>query len=411
MASVNKRANGRKAIKWYYEKNKPPKTIFLGKMDFRQAQNICTKIEELQIAKTTNQSISPEVAGWLKEVGNDLYEKLVNAELVQARKANLPTALGQFVQDYIDKKTGNVNESTVKVYLRCKKHLVKYFGAGKLINQISAGDANDWKLAIGKKLSKNTVGRTCGVAEQFFADAVDHEVITKNPFAGLAEQPRGNPARQFFITKEMADKVIEHCPDNQWKLLFALSRFAGLRCPSEHLALKWTDINWAENRLTINAPKLKGKQNEKRIIPIFPEIRPYLDQEFADALEGSVHVITKYRKSNSNLRTQLERIIQRAGLKAWPKLFQNLRASCETDLMKVKGFSLHTVLSWMGHTRAVSFEHYAMDLEPDFEKAAKTIGGGNTAMGTAIRSQPGQSGELSTIINPEEIDNRLQSQG
>jgi hypothetical protein len=47
----------------------------------------------------------------------------------------------------------------------------------------------------------------------------------------------GNPQRDFFITREMADKVIDACSRAEWKLIFALSRFGGLRCPSEHLAL------------------------------------------------------------------------------------------------------------------------------------------------------------------------------
>ena len=39
---------------------------------------------------------------------------------------------------------------------------------------------------------------------------------------------------------------------------------------------------------------------------------------------GTEYVITRYRETNVNLRTQLQKIIERAGLKPWPKLFQNL---------------------------------------------------------------------------------------
>ena len=38
-------------------------------------------------------------------------------------------------------------------------------------------------------------------------------------------------------------------------LIFALSRFAGLRCPSEHLALRWSDINWERSRMIVQSPK------------------------------------------------------------------------------------------------------------------------------------------------------------
>lgn len=43
-------------------------------------------------------------------------------------------------------------------------------------------------------------------------------------------------------------------------------------------------------------------------------------------------MIQCYRRRNSNPRTQLMKIIRRAGLKPWPKLFQNLRSTRETEL-------------------------------------------------------------------------------
>ena len=53
---------------------------------------------------------------------------------------------------------------------------------------------------------------------------------------------------------------------------------------------------------------------------------------FEQAEPGTEYVITRYRKHNCNLRTQFERIIAKAGLKSWPKLFQNLRSTRETEL-------------------------------------------------------------------------------
>jgi hypothetical protein len=47
----------------------------------------------------------------------------------------------------------------------------------------------------------------------------------------------GNRERFYFVPLSHGDKVLEACPNAQWKLLFALSRFGGLRCPSEHSLL------------------------------------------------------------------------------------------------------------------------------------------------------------------------------
>ena len=89
-------------------------------------------------------------------------------------------------------------------------------------------------------------------------------------------------------------KVIDACPDAQWRLLFALSRFGGMWCPSEHLALTWGDIDWANNRITVPSPKAEHHEGgESRMMPLCPELVPYLREVFEQAPEGSKYVITR----------------------------------------------------------------------------------------------------------------------
>jgi hypothetical protein len=57
-----------------------------------------------------------------------------------------------------------------------------------------------------------------------------------------------------------------------------------------------------------------------------------------------------------NLRTQFEGIIKRAGATAWPKLFHNLKASRETELMRE--YDLATVCKWIGNSPTVAPKHY-----------------------------------------------------
>ena len=48
-----------------------------------------------------------------------------------------------------------------------------------------------------------------------------------------------------LVARSVATKVSEACPDADWQLIFALARFAGLRCPTEALGLRWSDVDWA----------------------------------------------------------------------------------------------------------------------------------------------------------------------
>ena len=167
--------------------------------------------------------------------------------------------------------------------------------------------------------------------------------------------------------------VLAACPDAQWRLIFALSRYGGLRCPSEHLALRWSDVDWQNSRIVVHSSKTEHhERGESRVTPIFPELLPYLRDVFEQAEEGCEYVITRYRETNVNLRTQLLKIIKRAGLTPWPKLFQNLRATRQTELCE--RWPEHVVCAWIGNSKPVAREHYLRVTEKDFEEAAKPGG-------------------------------------
>jgi len=179
-----------------------------------------------------------------------------------------------------------------------------------------------------------------------------------------------NETRKHFVSREDAQKVLAACPDTEWQLIFALSRYAGLRCPSEHLSLKWDDIDWERSRVFVHSPKKEHLEcGGDRWVPIFPELRPYLEVAFELAEPGTVFVINRYRDANTNLRTQMLRIIKRAGLKPWPKLFQNLRATRDTEL--AAQYPMHVVCAWIGNTELIAAKHYLQVTDDDFQRATQ----------------------------------------
>jgi hypothetical protein len=76
-----------------------------------------------------------------------------------------------------------------------------------------------------------------------------------------------------------------------------------------------------------------------------------------------------YRSTNANLRTQLLRIIERAGVKAWPKLFHNLRPTRQTEL--AEKYPIHVVCAWLGNSQAVAQEHYLQITDAHYAHAAQ----------------------------------------
>ena len=60
---------------------------------------------------------------------------------------------------------------------------------------------------------------------------------------------------------------------------------------------------------------------------------------------------------------------KRAGFDSWPRLFQNLRASRETEL--ANEFPLHVVTVWLGNTERVASKHYLQVTDDHFAQAQR----------------------------------------
>jgi hypothetical protein len=226
------------------------------------------------------------------------------------------------------------------------------------------------------RLSPPTVAKRVSVAKQVFRCAVRWEWLEKSPFDGLRPGSQANPARACYVPLETIRDVIETCPTSDWRLIVALARLAGLRCPSEIGSLTWASVNWEKGRLTVLAKKTEhhGGDHAMRVVPICPGLRAILAEAFELAEPGTELVVPTAARKGVNVRTHLERIIVKAGHKPWPRLLQNLRASCETDW--VERFPAHVVAKWLGHSPKVAAQHYLMAREHHFEVV---VGGGEPA--------------------------------
>ncbi len=86
--------------------------------------------------------------------------------------------------------------------------------------------------------------------------------------------------------------------------------------PIETLSLRWDDIDWEMSRMSIPEPKVEHHEGRGiRSCPIFPELRPILDEAFEIFGDKSDYVVAapQYRaaantamgRKNANLLTEL----------------------------------------------------------------------------------------------------------
>jgi len=372
MASVGKDSQGYRIR--FVLPDGTQKTIRLSGFNKSKSEDIARHIEELIAAKAAGSAIDRRTANWLADIGQTVHDKLSNAGLIEQRASSL---LGEFVAGYI-KGLPNIEPGTVMNLGTCERNLNDFFGADRPMRSITAADARAFRLWLEEheKQAENTLRRRCGRARQFFKAAIKAKLIDENPFEGMAVTVTGSTDKARFITESESQKILKACPDLQWRLIFSLCRYGGMRCPSEILSLTWENVLWDSSRVIVTSPKTKRyKGHENRVIPMFPELASVLNEAYEaafDRLEDpsavvSGAVVTRYSSADQNLRTTFEKIVKRAGLKPWPKPFQNLRATRETELMEI--YPSHVVVSWIGHSEKVARMHYLQTTDAHFEKA------------------------------------------
>jgi integrase len=351
-------------VRFYVDKRR--RELYLAGASKKVADSVGRYVEELSTAKANNVPATPEAVAWANGTEGNLRDNLVAWGLAvpinPRMRKDEGRLLGAFTEAYIASRTDTKPRTRIN-YNQARRLLVEYFGAEKLLRSITPTDAERWKRwMLARPLAIATVSKHVKRAKTMFAEAVGDHLIAVSPFVYLKGGSESNPERQRFIDPTASEKVLNACPDADWRLIFTLARYGGLRCPSEVLGLRWSDIDWDAGKLRIESAK-----TGLRFCPMFPEIRLALYASWSLAADGAVYCITRYQALSVNLRTQFGRILERAGLVPWPKLFHNLRASRRTELQDL--YPDHVINKWLGHSGAVAEKHYLQVTDEHWSKA------------------------------------------
>lgn len=379
MASVSRDKNGTKRV-LFTDGDGERRSVRLGKVGIKAADSFRLRVEALLAAKQLHQSPDAELAAWVHDLSARMHTRLARVGLVGTRENADVVTLGMLL-DRFD-AAASVKPATRAAYRQTTGSLRAFLGGDTPLGLLTPAHADNWRKAIaepkadpenpdapGKALAPATVAKRVHVARAIFKRAVRWGLIPTNPFGELRAGSQSNPDRAFYVTGETVRAILDVCPDPQWRAIVALSRFAGLRCPSEVAALRWADVNWERGRLTVRSPKTAGHEGHAvRVVPIGPELRPILMDLFERSELGVDAVVPRLRDPKVNLRTTFGKLIVKAGERPWPRLFHNMRASCATDW--VERFPAHVVAGWLGHSPLIAAKHYLQTRDAHFDMAA-----------------------------------------
>ncbi len=224
MASISRASNGHRLIQFMATTGKR-RTVRLGKVSQRTAEEIRVRVEYLHTAAAANCPIDAETARWVGAISDALHNRLAKVGLIAPRSTNKSSsnALGPFLDAYIAERA-HYKPNTKKTIDQARRLLIDQFGKNAPIDTITAGAAEDWQNVLRKRFKPATIATHIKRARQMFAYAVNAELVYKNPFAGLKVPQQVDKSREEFIDHETINRVLEAAPDSQWRCIIALER-------------------------------------------------------------------------------------------------------------------------------------------------------------------------------------------
>ncbi len=365
MASITTRKNGSRFIT-FHDAAGNPRHITLGQVAKRYAEAFKVRVEDLAAAALHGHSPTDDTSRWLSSLEDRLYAKLAAVGLVPERQS---ATIGTLVERYIAERKDDLKPESTRKLRQTETKLLAFFDKDKSLRKITAEDATAWRRSLKDLgLSEAAIRTHCGNVKTMLGEAKRRKTIDANPFDTLKSGPTPSKYTRY-ITPDEIQRVIDACPDAEWRLLFGLARYAGLRISSESHRLTWADVDFERARLTVHSPKTeRWEGHDQRVVPITPKLMALLRDRFETMPEGETPLVTIGGKGAVIRRVR--RIWAKASVEPWARLWQTLRSSCEKEWAMT--FPQFAVSRWIGHSITISGKHYA-NAVPDelFERAAK----------------------------------------
>lgn len=220
--------------------------------------------------------------------------------------------------------------------------------------------------------SERTKGMVLYLLSSIMNAAVENDLIKRNPCKKIGIVKSNRCRDQHVLTKE-EQMVLEE--GDELSILIAL--YTGMRI-GEICGLKWSDINWEANTISVNrtVQRVRQPDGKTRLIESTPKtINSYRVIPLADKLRKELELHTKgnngyilgkdgHACDPRTLQRKLKAIAERAGLSNIH--FHSLRHTFATRMLAI-GIDVKTVSMLLGHSSVNTtlniYMHSNMDLK------------------------------------------------
>jgi len=237
----------------------------------------------------------------------------------------------------------------------CRTKIIPYF-KNKLVTQIKPIDIKNFQdNLLDKGLGKGTINLTRVLLKQVFNLAILSEHITLNPIK-MVDMPqfKKKKVKQKPLTLDEIDLILEKAKGHI-KNFLGIAFFTGARS-GEILALKWEDIDFVTDTISINKTIAEGYINSpktnssNRDIEMLPEAKKFLKaQQLETGLKDSFVFLNKrdeYYGSNTHFYDHFQRTLKH--LKLERRSLHNTRHTF-ASMMLNNGIDPLWVSNTLGH--------------------------------------------------------------
>ena len=272
-----------------------------------------------------------------------------------------------------------------------RAHLIPYVGPVKLSELRPVHVRLIKQELLDKGLAPSTTGYILGTLSTALNQAVDDELIPRNP-ARSVRKPKNRAPKMRVLSAEQAEALVESVRGTRYEALYAVAVWLGLR-QGELAALTWADVD-PEGKLlrvrrSVNTDRAgerwaTTKTGEEREIILPESIAASLirhrriqaeEKLAAGASWKNPNLVFPNKRGGVNRRSTVYEHFQRhrENLGLPPMRFHDLRDTAGT-LMIRGGVDVRTVADILGHADpAMTLRRYAHVLPDMRERAANLI--------------------------------------
>ena len=301
---------------------------------------------------------------------------------------------GDYLWEWLDRKTG-IKSNSLYNYRLCLSYVLPHFGNTRLCD-LKPPQIKRCFAELAKSRSPETLNLTHRILKSALEEAVDDEILARNPMRRMKAPHRGLGGRRA-MTLEECRAVIQASEGTRWHPLFLLMATSGLRI-GECLGLRWSDVDLdsGELRVQTQAQRIHGEKgihlvdvktaSSRRPIILPPITRRVLRQHKAmqaeeelrcppDLWRGGQDLVFCSRFGVVYYRSAIDvvfkRIAKGVGIEdATPHTF---RHSVST-LLQNMGNPVTVAQALLGHSRpSMTLDVYSHTTKDALERAADTL--------------------------------------